>query len=62
MLREGSKSTQLLHPDLIYGSTLGRMGNGDRMRMATIKGQSKAVSAGERNEDDDNDFRDFDVI
>ena len=36
------------------------MGNGDRMRMATIKGQSKAVSEGERNEDDDNDFRDFD--
>ena len=40
----------------------GRMGNGDRMRMATIKGQSKAVSVGERNEDDGNDFRDFDVI
>ena len=38
------------------------MGNGDRMRMATIKGQSKAVSEGERNEDDGNDFRDFDVI
>ena len=38
------------------------MGNGDRMRMATIKGQSKAVFEGERNEDDDNDFRDFDVI
>ena len=47
--------------DLIYASTMGRMGNGDRI-MATIKGQSKAVSEGERNEDDGNDFRDFDVI
>ena len=45
--------------DLIYASTIGRMGNGDRMRIATIKElkeQSKAVSEGERNEDDDNDF------